>query len=197
MSTRILRDWKFAALVGINIILAISLITFMWLNPKVIPAKPNQEVAVAATPAPEIAGETKIDKPIATGSVKVYKPAIKTELKLPASVIANENIQVAASSRVSPNDHPQTVTSTVDMQTGEVTNYVKEEPYPWLAKDTRTEIGLYAGIKNGNKTIRLEGRQGLIQIKALHVGVIGTLDQSFSGPIQADYFVGAGVWTRW
>lgn len=159
------------------------------------PTAPPNAVAVEAKPAPQLDHVGQIA--IAPPKVKVFKPAAKAKLRLPEAVITDNAKHVIAAAVVRADDHQQTVTTVLDASTGESKTYVKEEPLPWLALDTHGEAGIYGGLKNGMAAARLEVRQGLFQVKAVHVGAIASLDQPLSGPIKADSFVGIGVWYRW
>lgn len=156
---------------------------------------PSNARAVEATPAAPIRHAERVT--ITPPKMRVYKPGVKATLKLPDSIIEDTTKHVTAAATVPADDRPQTVTTVYDAETGESRIYVKEEPLPWLARDTHGELGMYVGIKNGERTTRLQVRQGLIQVKAMHVGAIASIDQPISGPIKADYFVGVGVWYRW
>lgn len=153
---------------------------------------------VEATPAKPIKKVPKVEVPVKTGKVKVYKEESKAKLKLPEDIFEDKSKQVVDSARVEASDHPHTVISVVDTDDGEVQTYVRKEPLPLLAWDTRGEIGIYAGIKNGEPTARLEAKQGVFQVKALHFGVVGSVDQPLNGGLTGtDYFVGIGAWARW
>lgn len=158
---------------------------------------PPAAPAVQATVAPQVKAEPKISTPIAAKTVKTFADASKVRLRLPADVLANDNIHVIQSSRVRADDHPQTVTTVLNTETGESQSYVKEEPLPWLAVDTHGEAGIYYGLKHGERAVRAEIRQGLVQIKAVHVQAIASIDQPVSGLIRADGFVGVGAVYRW
>jgi hypothetical protein len=161
-----------------------------WYNrPAPIPAG----VTVEAKPAAEVKNEAP-SVTIKPPSVKVFKPAVKTNLKLPASVTNDDNVHVLASSKTANDERPHTVTTTIDQRTGEVTTYDRTDPLPWLAVNTKSEIGVFYGLKHGEQALRIEGRQELLQIKVLHAGVIGTVDATRQG---VDSFIGAGVWARW
>lgn len=195
-TSRLRAAWAKAAYPGIIFILLCAIA--YQLATRYIPAPvPPNNVSVPARIAPEIKRETTVATPIKAGTVQTYKPAMKAKLKLPDSVIRNDAQAVIAASQVKPNDHPQTVTTVIDAETGETETYVKEDPLPWLDWDTRGEAGLYLGLKNGETAARLEVRQGVLAIKSAHLGVIASADQPLTGPLRADYFVGAGVWMRW
>lgn len=180
---------------GLLIVLLAAGVVYLYLNPQAPTAAP-QAVAVPAAIAPQLRGETKISI-TPTVPIKVYAPTVKAKLKLPDSVIADTNQSVITASRVRSSDRPQTVTTVFDAATGESKAYVKEEPLPWLAWDTHGEAGMYVGLKNGQSAVRLEVKQGLVQVKAVHFGAIASLDQPLTGPLKADYFVGVGAWYRW
>ena len=159
------------------------------------PEPAPQQVAVVAAPAPEVKREEKAPVAVKSGTVRAYKPAIKTKLKLPDSVQADAAQVVVSSSRVNADERPLTVTAVTNTNTGETTQYVKAEPLPWLAVNTKTMIGAYAGLKGGEQAIRVMAHQELLQIKALHVGAVASADMTRS--LGTDTFVGLGVWARW
>lgn len=152
---------------------------------------------IEATPAKEVKLQPRIDKPIKSPTVKVYPAAVKNAIKLPEVVQDNPALDVIASNQIPADDHPRTITTLINTDTGESQTYVRRDPLPWLAWNTQGEAGLYMGIKNGTPAARLEARQGFVQVKALHFGVIGSIDQPLSGQQNTDYFIGAGVWARW
>lgn len=164
--------------------------------------KKNQPVAtvglnVIATPAPEVKKLPKVSKPIKSKTVKVYPAAVKNAIKLPQIIQDNHALDVIASNQVPADDHPQTITTLINTETGESQTFVKRDPLPWLALDPHGEAGLYMGVKNGEPTARLEVKQGAFKVKALHFGLIGSVDQPLSGAQGTDYFIGTGVWARW
>jgi len=152
---------------------------------------------VVATPAPEVKKQPQVDKPIKAKTVKVYPAAVKNTIKLPEIIQDNPALDVIASNQVPADDHPQTITTLINTDTGESQTFVKRDPMPWLALDPHGEAGLYMGIKNGEPTARLEVKQGAFQVKALHFGVVGSVDQPISGVQGTDYFIGTGAWMRW
>lgn len=158
---------------------------------------PNVGVQVLATPAKEVKAIPKVEASVKNGTVRVYSSAAKIKLKLPAAVADNPAEQVFASNQVKADYHPQTITTTINTETGEATTLVRRDPLPLLAWDDYGEAGLYGGIKNGTPTVRLEVKQGIFQVKAAHVGVVGTLDQPLQGSLSTDYYVGVGAWYRW
>lgn len=154
-------------------------------------------VAVPAVAATEVAHEIKTATPIQTGTVKTYPKAVKRKLNLPAQVQADDNKQVLEASKLPADDHPQTVTTVIDVKTGETETFRRRDPLPLIAIDTTGEAGLFIGLKNGATTLRGEARQSLFTIKAVHVGGIVSFDQSIGGAQQPSSFIGGGAWGHW
>lgn len=179
---------------ALALLVSLAALVFVILQNAPAPAT-STALAVETTPAADIKRIGTIE--IAPAKVRVYKPDAKARLKLPDPIKTDPWLHVTASTTVRQSDRPQTITAVLDEKTGETKTYVKAEPLPWLAIDPHGEIGLYAGLKNGERTARLEARQGLLQIKAAHLGAIAAIDQPFAGPHRPDYFVGVGVWVRW
>lgn len=152
---------------------------------------------VEATPSAEVKHQPKVGIAIAA-PVKVYAGGarLKRKIELPPEVVQDDNQQVIASSKVD-GEQPHTVTTVIDTQTGESRTFVRTDPLPWLAWDDHGSIGMYAGVRNGAPAVRLQARQGLFRIKAIHVGAVATMDQPLSGPVAMDYFVGIGAEYRW
>ncbi len=129
--------------------------------------------------------------------VKTFQGKTKVNLKLPAPVIADETQQVIAATQVKADLHPQTVSTVVNTETGEVQNYVKTDPYPWLAIETRGEAKVAYGYKYRHTlgiaapVVRLQVSYDVIRVKALTAGIIGTFDTD------RDTFVGVGISYKW
>lgn len=156
-------------------------------------------VTVQATPATEVKNVSK-EGVVVKAPVKIYSggAGLKDRIKLPKDVVADGRQQVIASSKVDAvDDHPHTITTVINTDTGESQTYVRTDPLPWLAWGGRGALGMYAGIKNGTPTVRLQLRHDLLQVKAVHFGAIAAVDQPISGPMAMDYFVGVGAEYRW
>lgn len=123
--------------------------------------------------------------------IKVYPPKAKTDFGLPQAAIGNINEHVATATKVPSAERPHTVVATLDAQTGEAQSYIREDPLPWLTRDPRGELGISYGLRDGLPMGRVSLRQNLIQIKAVHVGGLATLDQD------GRWYMGAGAWWRW
>lgn len=163
------------------------------------PAPVVGQTAIAA-PAKEVKYKRKVGVKI-NAPIKVYEggASTKKEIDLPPEVVKDDSQQVIASSQIAANDdHPHTVTTVIDTETGESQTYVRTDPLPWLAWDDRGSAGIYAGVKNGISTVRLQARQGVFSVKSLHVGVVASVDQPLaSTPTLPDYFIGIGAEYKW
>lgn len=190
-----MKNTLISAAIGAALALLIVGGVYLYLNRPAPTAAPTA-VAVPASVAPEVKKAPRVSVTLPV-PVKAYAPGIKGTLKLPESIVSDENQHVTTAARVRSSDRPQTVTTVLDATTGESRAYVKEEALPWLALDTHGEAGIYAGLKNGERAARLEVRQGLFQVKAVHFGAVASLDQPLSGPIKTDSFIGVGAWVRW
>jgi hypothetical protein len=174
---------------------AIALVLFatfgavvLYFHFKPAPAAPG--IHLPATPAPELKREETIPV-LVFEPVQVYKPAVKQKLKLPPAVQADANQHVVASTRTPNDERPHTVTTVLDTSTGKFETYDRAEPLPWLAVSTKSQVGLFYGLKRGDPVIRLQGQQELLQIKAVRIGATATLDGD------GETFVGVGAWARW
>ena len=142
--------------------------------------KPEQKVneTVIATKAPEIKLEPTVSTPVKV--VKTYKSKIKKKLKLPKEVIDNEHKLVIASNKVQADDHPHTITSTINTQTGEVETFDRKDPLPWIAFNQRTEVTAAYGYKYSRTQQGMVGRFGarheFIQSKNMGLGITGSVD---------------------
>lgn len=164
--------------------------TALYFHFKPAPMPPG--IHMPATPAPELRREETA--PLVVDFVRAYKPAAKKKLKLPPAVQADAEQHVVASTRTPNDERSHTVTTTLNTSTGEFTSYDRAEPLPWMAVSTKSQVGVYYGLKRGEQVIRLEGRQELLQIKALRIEAMASADIVSS---DVDTFVGIGVSARW
>jgi hypothetical protein len=167
-------------------LIAAGVYAAMWYN-----AKPDMPpgIHLPAAPAKELRGiETES---VIIDFVKVYKPAAKKKLDLPADIQANEDLHVVSSVKTANDERQHTITTLLNKSTNEFTTLDRVDPHPWLAVNTKTEIGLMYGLKGGDQIIRLQGQQTLLQIKAVRVGATATLDSD------GESFIGIGAWARW
>jgi hypothetical protein len=154
--------------------------------------------AMPAAIAPEVAHETKTDTPIQSGTVKTYPKAAKRKLNLPEQVQADDTKQVLDASQLPADDHPQTVTTVIDVKTGETETFRQRDPLPLFAIDTTGEAGVFFGLRNGSMALRTEVRQSVFMIKAAHIGGIISFDQPVgSSALPPSSFIGFGLWGHW
>jgi len=147
--------------------------------------------SVLAPPAKELAKEetaTLNCKP-----VMIYRDRVKEKLGLPPTIQKDPDKKVTASTKVPADDHPHTVTSVYDTSTGATDLYIRRDPLPWLAFDTRRELGVAYGFKDDadGAVARVFGKLDLVQIKALRAGLLGNVDSD------GDWYAGAAVSLRW
>lgn len=170
------------------IALALVAVVAVYFAFKPDPAPPG--VHVESTPAPEVANVPTERVEIAP-PIQVYKPDAKKKLNLPEPVQQDAAQHVIASSKTANDERQHTITTVIDANTGNATNYDRVDPLPWIAVSTKSQVGLFYGYRGGEQIVRLQGQQELLQIKAMRVGAIATVDSD------GETFVGAGLWARW
>lgn len=154
------------------------------------PPRPPVGTTVPAKPASELKGQQTQD--ITPPKVKVYVPKVKKPLGLPADIQDDPNKYVLGSAKLPSDRNPHTITTVIDAQTGEVQTFDRRDPLPWLATEQTGEIRIDYGYKNGLvKVGRLSLAEDLLQVKALHAGVLASLDTNGA------WFAGVGVGWRW
>jgi hypothetical protein len=122
--------------------------------------------------------------------IQAYKQEAKAVLPLPQKIKDDQAEHVVAATQTPDDDHKHTVTTVVNVDTGETTTIDHKEPLPWLAVEKSNELRVdygYKGDPNPLPVARLSFRADLVQVKALHFGLNTSLD--FDG----EYFVGVGV----
>jgi hypothetical protein len=157
-------------------------------------------VTIVATPAKEVHDVPKVAVPVKK-PVQVYAggQGLKEGIKLPRAVVEDDQVEVIASSKIDGrDDHPKTVTTVLNVETGESETYVRTDPLPLFDWSSRGHVGLAAGLKNGEPAVRLTAEQELFTVKALHFGAVATFDQPLNGGgTGSDYFVGVMGKYQW
>lgn len=176
-------------LIVLGVVIAIGTGVYFYFKPE--PAPTN--VHVEAQDAPQVVRETTVPV-VVNKPVQAYRPEVKRKLKLPDAVQANPAQHVVASSRTAPDERQHTITTVLDTGTGEFTTVDRAEPLPWIAVSTKTEVGAFYGVKNGEPAFRVQAQQELLRVKALHIGAVASADM-VRGDV--DTYVGVGVWARW
>jgi len=158
---------------------------FLWMKYK--PSLPS----VLAPPSKELAKEET--KRLDCKPVLVYRDKVEKKLGLPASVTKDSSKHVVASSPVPPSDYPHTMTAVYDDRIGNVDMYLRQDPLPWLAFNRRMALGAAYGFKDGAQgfVTRVYGRIDLLQVKALHAGLLGDVDNA------GGWYGGAFLEGRW
>jgi hypothetical protein len=167
---------------------AVVVLAYFHFKPAPIPTG----VQIEAKPAKEVARVPTV--PVPVKQVQAYPPAAKKKLDLPKTVQQDAGQHVVASTRTPADERPHTVTTVLDARSGEFHTYDRADPQPWLAVNTRSQVGVLYGYRNGEPAIRIEGHQELLQVKAVHLGAVASADATAG---QLDTFVGVGVWARW
>jgi len=148
---------------------------------------PEPSTTVDGRMAPEVRKE--VTQPLIVETVEVYKPVVKTKLKLPKVIIEDDNKHVVAATKIKADERPRTITTVVDQTTGYFSTYERTDPLPWLSVNTRTHIGAYYGLKNLEQVVRVQVNQELLQTKALHIEAVISVDLGAGKP---DTFIGIG-----
>ncbi len=158
--------------------------------------KPVGSESVIATVAPAVR-KAPTKKVVIKKPVTAFQGETKANLKLPPLVQADPNKEVIAASQVRSSVRPQTVSTVVDKETGEVTSFTKTDPYPWLAVETRGEIRMAYGYKYSHimhqsaPVGRLQVTYDVLRVKALTLGVQATVDSDSTA------FAGVGISYKW
>lgn len=189
----LVREWIKLALISVLILAVVVLMLHKPPEPV-----PPVNLSVPAKPAPEVKHKPKVEKPLKAKSVKVYSPEVKKELKLPEVVQDDPVKDVVASSQVKADDHPQTVTTVINTETGEFETYTKRDPLPWFGVDRHTQASIEAVINTDGDAIARAQLQGeFAQIKALHLGGTLGVDQPIMGtPGEAKGYVSIKAWVN-
>ena len=182
------RNWLTIGLIA----LALGLAYGLWHTIQSRPTAGGPAVEVAPAPAVRRAPTARV--PI-KAPVVAYQGDTKAKLRLPADVQTDPTRQVIAAAQVKPDPRPQTVSTVVDTETGDVKTYVTVDPYPWLAIEARGEVKLHYGYKlrDGipSQVVRLGIGYEVVRVKAFTAGVTATVDSD------GDAFAGVGITYRW
>jgi hypothetical protein len=155
---------------------------------------------IVATPAKEVRDVPKVAVTV-NKPVQVYAGGrgLKEGIKLPTPVVENAHVEVISSSKIDGrDDHPKTVTTVLNVETGESETYVRTDPLPLFDWSSRGHLGIAAGLKNGEPAVRLSAEQELFTVMAMHFGAVATFDQPLNaGASGSDYFVGVMGKYQW
>lgn len=122
--------------------------------------------------APQIKAIPKTD--IRPPKVMVYAQKAKGKLKLPEPMQADPNVHVLEATRVKADDHPHTVTTVINSETGEIQTLDRRDPLPLFAFKKSGALGLEHDFIL--RTSTLYARQDFLSIKSINVGGRLSLD---------------------
>lgn len=150
-------------------------------------------VPEAATPAVAAVASAVIAPP----KVQVYAQSVKQQLHLPDAVKKDSDKFVVAQSQIVADSHAHEVSTVVDEKTGQVTTMDTRLALPWFAAQRGYDVMVATGYTTRSATpvIHLEARADLLQVKAVHVGLVGYVDEPMNWK-RPDAFVGVGAWAR-
>lgn len=123
--------------------------------------------------------------------IVIYRDKVKAALGLPDEVKANPDRQVVAATKIPRDDRAHTVSAVADLTSGRVDLFVRDDPLPWFAIEHRGAAGFARGFRSGAPIYRLTAREDLLQLKAAHVGLVGSVDSD------GQWFAGVGVRVTW
>lgn len=123
--------------------------------------------------------------------VYVYPDKVKAKLNLPDPVVKDDTKKVLATGKLEAEDRPYTLSAVLNTETGDSQVYARPDPLPWIGPGKRGAVGLAYGWKNGKPTGQLYAQHDLLQVKALHAGARGVVDQD------GDTFVSLYAEYRW
>lgn len=177
---------------GIGIIIGVILAVLMFGGWNIYRAiQPSTLVAAIAPPAKSTAGDKKETKACTT--IEAYTPKIKKKLELPESVQKDDNISVIATADTPRDGRPYIASALLNLSTGVGEIAFTPQPYPWLAFNRRGALGVAYGFKDNADgfVTRLYGRLDLMQVKRLHAGLLGDIDNA------GGWYGGGFVEIRW
>jgi len=172
--------WPVRMMIAAVLVCCGAVAIFIWLKPPTF--------AVPATPAP-VLDSIPTEQVPAPQTVKVYTKLAKKKLNLPVAIVADARQQVVTSTWVEPHRNPHTVTTVMNLDTGEFATFERKEPLPWMAKANETALAIGAVMKDSGATWRLKARRDLFQAKALY----GYAEAQLDGDREAS----AGVFLEW
>jgi hypothetical protein len=175
-------------IIGIALVITMAVLAWWHFTPT---SAPVGQATLARVAPQVIAVPTQTIKP---PSVKVYAPVAKKRLELPDQIQNDPNQYVLTASRLPSDTHPQTVTTVINRETGDVQTFFRREPYPLLKAEQAGHIRLGYGYKTDvGQVYRISASENFWQTKAIHWGIDGTLDSKGQGRA----YVGGHVEYQW
>lgn len=147
--------------------------------------KPTVGVSAPLPPAKEVRTVEKIiERP---RLVYVYPDKVKAKLDLPKPVAEDPAKKVTTTGKLDAEERPYTLSTVLDVTTGESEIHARPDPLPWIGPGKRGAIGMAYGIKDGQEVGMAYAERDLLQIKRLHAGARA---QAFT---DGDWFAGGYV----
>jgi hypothetical protein len=142
-------------------------------------------------PADAVKRVEKVDL-VPAAPLKVYKPAAKTKLNLPAAIKADPAAHVTATGKLTARDNSlYSLTAVLDANTGESAIYAERGPLPWLSARQSGQVTVSYGLRGSEPMGRLAWSHAFLSVKALDVGLTATIDQDGA------HYAGVGIGWRY
>ena len=153
-------------------------------------------VAVVATEAPALK-HAPVEYVIPKKPMKVRTgEKLKKKLNLSEVNIKNPDWTVAAASTLPPSEHERDVITGLNTTTGELETDVVTKPLPWIAFTTKGDVMLAGGVNaSGEQAGMVQVRQGVLRIKDVTLGVVGTVSHANNGA--GGHSDAAGMFAAW
>ncbi len=136
---------------------------------------PSRTVAQLAPTSPKVAKIDKVTRDCKT--VEVFADRAKKKLDLPEHVQKDEHASVLAAAPVPVSDYPRTATAILHRDTGIGEIYLRDDPLPWLAIESRWRLGAWYGVNDEQGgAIRAHARYEVAQTKRLHWSLLGSVE---------------------
>jgi hypothetical protein len=181
---KLLKDNKFKIIQWI----LIGFLLYWGYNTFIKEKQNNVGTAVSATPAKEVKNvERIIERPQI-----IYVYPKETKQKVPEDIKKNDEEKMVASTLVKSDDHDHTVSTVLNIKTGEFKTFDYKEPLPFFRMREDGEIAVSYGFKNGLGQVgRLSIDQNIVQIKKIKIGASADVDTD------SDWFAGVTVKYSW
>lgn len=127
--------------------------------------------------------------------VKHYAPKIKKKLELPKAVQEDYAKVVLVASDLPVSKKAQTVTTVLDLSTGEAVQYVQRKSSPFFEKQYTGRVETLAGFLNGQPSVRVQATQDMFSIKEVTFGVTAAVDINLTQ--DTNTFIGVSARYEW
>ena len=141
--------------------------------------KPSLPAVLGEAPA-KFAGAKTETKDCKT--VQALVPKAKKDVGLPIAIQKDDDTSLLAVAVVPRSDNPLWASAVLHRSTGVGEIYFTPQPLPWLAFNRRGALGVAYGARSEATgfVTRVYGRLDLVQVKRLHAGLLGDIDNAGS-----------------